>query len=71
MGVGVREWMVKTLSPFHAVTRWRENDARGREIHAQRRKNYAGQRETKKPTIGELLMLQIKGYPVFRCFILN
>ena len=38
--------MDKTLSPFHAVTR-------GREIHVQRRRNDAGQRETKKPTNGE------------------
>ena len=45
--------MVKTLSPFHAVTRGRENDARGREIHVQRRRNEAGRRETKKPTNGE------------------
>jgi hypothetical protein len=47
---GVREWMVKTLSPFHAVTR-------GREIHVQRRRNDAGRRETKKPTDGELLSI--------------
>ena len=54
LGVGVREWMDKTLSPFHAVTRGRENDARGREIHAQRRRNDADVREGKKPTVGEL-----------------
>ena len=53
-GVGVREWMVKTLSPFHAITRVRKNDARWREIHAQRRRNDADMREAKKPTDGEL-----------------
>lgn len=47
-GVRVREWMVKTLSPFHAITR-------GREIHVQRRTNDADVRERKKPTDGELL----------------
>jgi hypothetical protein len=34
LGVGVREWMVKTLSPFHAITRGQENDAQVSEIHA-------------------------------------
>ena len=34
LGVGVREWMVKTLSPFHAITRGQENDVQVSEIHA-------------------------------------
>ena len=34
-----------------------ENDARGRETHMQRRRNDAGRRGTKKPTVGELLCL--------------
>ena len=49
MGVGVREWMVKTLSPFPVV-------AGRREIYAQRRMNDADVRETKKPTDGEPLI---------------
>jgi hypothetical protein len=32
-----------------------ENDARGCEIHVQRRRNDAGRRETKKPIVGEPL----------------
>lgn len=42
LGIGVREWMVKTLSPFPVV-------ARGREIHAQRCTNDADVRERKSP----------------------
>ena len=39
--VRVREWMVKTFSPFPVIARGRKNDARA---HG-----------TKKPTVGELL----------------
>jgi hypothetical protein len=46
--------MVKTPYPFHAITKGQENDAQVSEIHAQRHKNDAGWRETKKPTDGEL-----------------
>ena len=48
LGVRVREWMVKTLSPFPVI-------AREREIHAQRRTNDADVRKRKKPTDGEPL----------------
>lgn len=59
-GVRVREWILS--SPVFKVAarrgikaQVREKDARGREIHVQRRRNDAGRRETKKPTNGELL----------------
>jgi hypothetical protein len=48
--------MIKTLSPFPVITRVRKNNARWREIHAQRCTNDADVRETKKPTDGELLI---------------
>ena len=50
LGVRVREWMAKTLSSFPVI-------ARAREIYAQRRRNDAGRRGTKKPTVGELFYL--------------
>ena len=57
-GVRVREWILS--SPVFKVAarrgikaQVREKDARGREIHVQRRRNDADVRETKKPTVGE------------------
>jgi hypothetical protein len=65
--------MVKTLSPFPVITRVRKNDARWREIHAQRCTNDADVRETKKPTDGELLMPRKERfmYAVFTVLLLQ
>jgi hypothetical protein len=51
LGVEVREWMIKTLSPFPVIARVWENDARYTRNAAEMTRR---RRETKKPTVGEL-----------------